>query len=275
MSKNNKEITFLTKTQLEIDYAELQSFRKIGKKYNITGESVRKYIHKLNVNYNKLVHYECNHNIFSEETELSFYLAGFIAADGCVYKKKNSYYLIICLGIKDYDFLEKIKNILGSTAPIRITKSPFIYKGKSYYSCSFQLTSKKIFTDLLKFNITPRKSLTYSFPKWLIKHPLVNHFIRGYFDGDGSIYTNFIDKKSGLQHMRFDLLGTKDMLENVRSILVRECGIREGVVRKVKNIYQFRHGGNNIVYAIYRYLYKNATVFLERKKLKFEYISPR
>ena len=42
-----------------------------------------------------------------------------------------------------------------------------------------------MYEDLIRLGVTPRKSLTLKFPKIPIK--LVNHFIRGYFDGDGCV----------------------------------------------------------------------------------------
>ena len=39
--------------------------------------------------------------------------------------------------------------------------------------------------------------------------------------------------------------------------------------RSNANVYYIRTSGTNKVYDLYNYLYNNATVYLERKKLKF------
>ena len=46
-----------------------------------------------------------------------------------------------------------------------------------------------MFNDLIKQGCVPNKSLILTFPnKYQVPKNLINHFIRGYFDGDGSIY---------------------------------------------------------------------------------------
>src|SRR5258708_35308865 len=73
---NKQKIVELTKEQLTKDYNDLQSIRKIGKKYNLSHETIRKYIHLHGIKYNKLVKYNCNHTLFSKDNEVSLYLAG-------------------------------------------------------------------------------------------------------------------------------------------------------------------------------------------------------
>lgn len=46
-----------------------------------------------------------------------------------------------------------------------------------------------MFGDLSKHGCVPNKSLILKFPTTL-PNELVNDFIRGYFDGDGSVYIN-------------------------------------------------------------------------------------
>jgi hypothetical protein len=51
----------------------------------------------------------------------------------------------------------------------------------------FNITlSAELYDDLLNLGLTPRKSRTMQFPK--IPEPYVRHFIRGCWDGDGSVY---------------------------------------------------------------------------------------
>lgn len=60
--------------------------------------------------------------------------------------------------------------------------------GKEY--SRIQISSKTLTADLLKLGCTPRKSLTLKFPNDGIfkSNDLIRHFIRGYFDGDGSVF---------------------------------------------------------------------------------------
>jgi hypothetical protein len=91
----------------------------------------------------------------------------------------------------------------------------------------------------------------------------VNHFIRGYFDGDGSF-----SKGSGHEYV-FKICGTKEMLE--------ELGQRIGFPNRKftkrhkdkKNNYQLEIGGRQQVLKIGNYMYNNATIFLERKHKRY------
>lgn len=49
------------------------------------------------------------------------------------------------------------------------------------------LTSDNMFVDLCKHGCVPNKSLILTFPR-TIPDNLIHHFIRGYFDGDGSVF---------------------------------------------------------------------------------------
>ena len=118
--------SILTKELLEKDYAELQSFRKIGKKYGISGETVRLYMHKFGLEFNELKIYSVDHDYFSRESAEVFYIAGFIAADGCVKRRKNkngddcgSYELSLALSQKDREFVLMIRNALKAETPVR------------------------------------------------------------------------------------------------------------------------------------------------------------
>src|ERR1700722_3547584 len=97
----------LTTELLQKEYNDLQSFRKIGKKYNASGESIRVLCEKLGVKTNELIRYSCDEDFFTRESEEVFYMAGFLAADGCVKIRKNGaalrYELQINLAKKDKD----------------------------------------------------------------------------------------------------------------------------------------------------------------------------
>lgn len=106
------------------------------------------------------------------------YVVGFIAADGNICKSGRS--TVLHIACDNVDVIEKIKLTLNYEGPIYTKKRS---NGKT--SHSLRICDYVIFQDLQKLNITERKSLTLMPPK--IPRNLVNHFIRGYFDGDGSV----------------------------------------------------------------------------------------
>lgn len=118
-------------------------------------------------------------NFFSSYTPQSCYWAGFIYADGCITDKYGAYK--VSLGIKSDDgyHLDKFSNIIKF----------YGHKYDDAHNNAKILTiSGKYFVNDLKnkFGIVPKKSLTINFPQ-TIPSIYLNHFVRGIFDGDGSI----------------------------------------------------------------------------------------
>lgn len=278
--KNN--ITFNNKNKIKCSheeawkkYQEFQSLKDVADHFGATKEGIRNLLKRNSYELNKLVKHTFNQNFFKEDNERSFYWAGFIAADGCVKKRKTSskttpyrYELSISLSIKDKSFLEKFKSDIDFSGNIGhkiIKNSKRNVKWNDSEAVEISITSKENFDDLSRFNIVPRKSLIYTFPEWLINHKYVNHFMRGYFDGDGSFY--IIDKKKEVPQVAFSLRGTQDFLKTYRSIfesnnLVKK---REKDIRINSGIGVLEYGGNKVVKSIKDFLYKDANVYLERK----------
>ena len=124
--------------------------------------------------------------------------------------------------------------------------------------------------SLKRLGCVPNKSLTLEFPteKQVPKH-LVNHFIRGYFDGDGSLSTN--GKANGYK-VSFE--GTDSFLEVLKDVLKVNTKISKR--RENSSNSYLRFGGNLQVLEKLNYLYHDATVYLDRKyniyvKIKEEY----
>lgn len=106
------------------------------------------------------------------------YIFGFIAADGNICHGGRAYTLHVASD--NVDVIEKVKKHLSYEGSIR--RKPRM-NGKISYS--LRICDPIIFTDLQLLNVTERKSLTFCLPQ--IPRDLVRHFIRGFFDGDGSV----------------------------------------------------------------------------------------
>lgn len=112
------------------------------------------------------------------------YILGFIAADGCVHKRKgrkNSY--ILSITNKEKCILEKIKQVVRTSASISIKNSGSNYR-KEYYV--LQICNEEIIKDLLILGILPRK--THNLSPLPIPDLYFADFTRGFFDGDGTVY---------------------------------------------------------------------------------------
>lgn len=275
---------FLTKDVLQQDYNELGNFKRISEKYEIPRSTIERYCKVLGVITTPKFTYNVNHDIFSEDTEVSLYLAGFIAADGCVYCHKSDVpnNMQITLSAKDESHLQLLRNLMCFTGPItrNIRKlSKMNPKWNDAEMVSISVYSKQIITDLAtRFGIGPRKSLTYEFPQRLIDHPLVHHFMRGYFDGDGSFYETHESRKTKTKGMRtyskfiFGLRGSIRFL-TLFKVILNNSNIHINSVPKMSNgTGVLTLSGNRNVKRIANFLYhdSNQIICLHRK---FEKVS--
>ena len=112
------------------------------------------------------------------DTKDKAYILGVIASDGCVYKRdKHIGMLSFRFHIQELDIINVIKKYMKLEYKEIITEN----------RVALQINSDKIVSDLSKYNIIPRKTWSYK-PYDLQDDILMWHFIRGYFDGDGSVY---------------------------------------------------------------------------------------
>jgi DNA-binding transcriptional regulator WhiA len=264
----------LTKELLQKEYNELKSVRKLAKKHNVHHKTMSQILNKFDIYFEPKIIRTKNENIFSEETEKSFYLAGFIAADGNIHHKNNNYHLHIGLYKDDLNHLIMMQKLLNSNSNIRTYENNSIIDGRTLHSTikAFTVCSKQIYEDLNKnFLISPNKSLTLMFPEHLSTHPMIHHFIRGYFDGDGSwsIRNPNIKNKQSKINICFELLGTKHFIENVNNILHNNLNLPSNKIEQKKNIYRIRYSGNKLSSTIGDWLYKDAAIYLDRKYQKY------
>lgn len=126
------------------------------------------------------------------------YVFGLWCADGNICMTSGGYYFSIKLKQSDRYLLENILKDMNSDHKI--------YE-KSDGSCEICFSSKDFYNDLLLLGGKERKSLILEFPN--VPTEYINHFIRGYFDGDGSINKN---------HTGY-LIGTYEFCASIKEIL--------------------------------------------------------
>lgn len=251
----NKELSY--KEIAKIFNVNEKTIKINAKKYGLTSkigsQGARK--HKFNERYFE--------NIDSEEKA---YWLGFIAADGCVYKNKQSYRLQINLKGSDIDHLKKFQKAICSDYKITEKK---VGKAQSN-TCQLKINSTKMCNDLIKNNIIERKSIIFEPP--ILNKNLMNHFIRGYFDGDGWI-TSYKRKDSNGYRNEVGIIGGKKALNYFIDFLPK--GFSKYEKYKDDKIIQISGSSIKTISETYNYLYENATIFLDRKKNVFENIMSR
>ena len=198
------------------------------------------------------------------DTEEKAYWLGFIYADGYVTKT------VFGIKLKDSDtcHLEKLKSALKSEHSIGhyINRSGFNKKYDPTECCSFSIDNKYFVDALIKDGVVYNKSKILTFPtEDVVPNHLVHHFIRGYFDGDGSVY---FASPHGYINISFE--GTELFLNEVLKIFNDISGTKAKLYESKGTIKSLKVGGSRQVKAIYDYMYKDATVFLGRKKERFD-----
>jgi hypothetical protein len=199
--------------------------------------------------------YTCNHHFFDViDTEEKAYWLGFIMADGCV----SGNALIVSLAEKDTEHLHRMASALEATHPVKDKIKSSGYG--DFLNCRLHLTSSELVAGLADKGVHPRKSNTCEWPKG-VPADLEHHFVRGYVDGDGSFFTT-------RDSLGFSAIGSISFIASLQTTLMRECGL--GLTRLYQKpnspVTSVRYGGNRQVSRIGAYLYKDATIYLERKR---------
>lgn len=239
-----------------------KSMNYIAKKYGISDSSVKKILILNNIkieNTHSVLRknrVRLNENFFDNlNNELSAYVLGFFIADG--YHNQFSNRFEISSSEKDKEILIKIKSAMEFEGNLY----EYEYKGdtnrKNKIILSF--TNKKISRRLLELGIINDKTWLAKFPEEITKN-YRRHFLRGLFDGDGSI--NSYKKRKSYE---FGIVGAKDLIEKCSEIFYEDLGIKMNVHKRL-NIYGFRTSKKHEILQIMDYFYDDSTIFLERKK---------
>jgi hypothetical protein len=242
-------------------YSLLKSVHKVANYYNM---SISPIIKVLKMNGIDLTNrrYNVNNNYFDIiDTEEKAYWLGFLYADGYIRERKGNSSLEMKLSIKDKKHLELFRKCIGSNHKITDGFNSVKYKdrlSKSHMS-SLAIYSKELVESIKKQGMHSRKTFTITKPN--IDKKLIHHFIRGYFDGDGCFHFNLKKKRKittfSCASDEFRQFLICELLEN-DMVFSWYGGIKISIQNKL---------GNK---KFYDYIYKNATIYLNRKKEKYE-----
>lgn len=200
--------------------------------------------------------YPLNEDFFFEQGHDLAYVLGFLAADGTV--RKNSNEVKLTLAAVDKDFLEQLRSLVGGT-PIKEYSTE-----KGYKNATWTFSSKRVKEELATYNIVPQKTNTFQFPRKLRKEFWID-FIRGYFDGDGSVST------AGPEAIRWQICSnTEDVLKVIVDYFEEEYSIpRVTIYRRRDGLYYFQYS-TRATRKIYEILYTDNCLYLPRKREKFK-----
>lgn len=139
-------------------------------------------------------------------------------ADGCVLPLGKDGYgqqtFKLSLQKKDEQTIIDFKEDLNSTYPIRYDYSKYNKNKNQQIQVFLEQCSQKTVDDLKKLGCVESKSLILDFPtNEQVPSDFIYHFIRGYFDGDGSITYN----KQSEKNFSICFTGTEKFIKKLAS----------------------------------------------------------
>ena len=236
---------------------------KIGKMFNVSHKKIARILDQLGIPRTGVGRrkYGLLENYFDQiDTPNKAYILGFLFADG--YNSISKSTVTMSLEENDREILEEIRAELHSEKPLEFLdytqKNDFGYKYKNQYR--LLLFSAHMCKSLEKLGVAPNKSLSLKFPA--ISDDLLPHFIRGVFDGDGSIYSyKFKNFNVTITSTSSFCESLKQLVENALDI---HCGIYDASC----------HNGVTKVFTIcgklqtkkfLDWIYNDADLYLKRK----------
>lgn len=246
---------------------------QVGKIFNLKNHIIKRILKENGIKI-RTKKYDVDENFFEKiDTEEKSYWLGFLYADGYIRKRNNKYgNLHLKLSSKDYVHVELFKKSLKSTNIIKNLNEFYLYKGemKSSPSTIIRINSTKLVDDLINQGCIQNKTKLMNFPN-RIPDKLIRHFIRGYFDGDGSIHF------SKLKRFIFYICSSSmNFLKEIEKIFT-SIGVTKTNFRKAndgRNLYILTVYRINDLKRIYSYFYNDTSnkFYLNRKKEIFNNI---
>lgn len=210
------------------------------------------------------------------DTEAKAYFLGFMFADGSVHKGNGrSWRFSINLQEGDRYILERFAQEIkyeGRLSKINYSK----IKRKDGLICqdayALQGVSDKLCTDLIRHGCVPKK--TYHL-EWLkpdtVPDHLMHHFVRGFFDGDG---WNNVEAPHGYHRSPnncIGFVGTRHFITGLKDYLRDRLDIGDRGVRQRDSVVNMTIAGNLKVKKVRDWMYEGATIYLTRKRDKFQF----
>lgn len=174
------QIRYIIKEYTEKD----RTLKELSKEFSVQSQSIRNLLrkHQIVITNKKTCKYPRNSNYFEEiNTHDKAYWLGIMLSDGSVTNNSS-----INLGLKDKEHVEKFRDAIEAYHH-KIIEIHDDRWSKPCINYRLSVKDKKMEQDLSKYGVIRNKSyIQFGLPN--IPKEFYYDFIRGYFDGDGSIY---------------------------------------------------------------------------------------
>lgn len=249
-------------------YNQGLSSNEIGKIYGCYGETITANMNRLGFKLRQVGSAERPNAIHKLDTsffndlnnETTAYVLGYTITDGHV---TNDGKIMYCA--TDKDIIYKIHEALKSTHPINLK----MQNGVENYL--FNVSSKYMCKKLWDLGIDNNKSFSMKMDiiENKIQEQYMRDLIRGMIDGDGSIGCTMNLAGPNKKHT-FSISFTNNY--NLCSFISRKLGITNKWYDEGNGFYTIRTCNRKQVIDIGHYLYDDATIYMDRKKNKFDEI---
>jgi hypothetical protein len=191
------------------------------------------------------------------DSEPKAYFLGLLYADGTTDGKHSAR---LALHHKDEDILKEFNRHLGHTKPLRRQKAgPMV---------ELEIANKPMVASLVRHGLIPNKTFTLTYPEWMPAE-LRRHFLRGYSDGDGC-WTTSRQKPTRSLTYHWSVVSTESFCRSVANLIKTDLGINSSLgcrfPERNNTTRTLQVGGNRQLAKLANYLYRDATVFLHRKR---------
>lgn len=196
----------LTKDKLiDLYYKQNKSLQDIAKEYNCTRQMVKLLMEKYGLKRRKrsnarvlaikrgkfarFEYHDIDEDFFAQWTPEMAWVLGLLFTDGNIQTDRATHQRVSIASI-DLDLLENVSRFLKTTRPIKKCIQSY---DKTRHIYQLEFYREKMRDDLHNLGLIEKKSLIIQFPD--VPAEYIRHFIRGCWDGDGTIY---IDKEGKL-----------------------------------------------------------------------------
>lgn len=256
---DKKEVLYRNKDWLEKEVLKYNTVAEMAQDLNINPSTLSDWLNRFGIYKKNYSLRKLNENYFEKiDTEHKAYWLGFLMADGYMHKSLKNFGMT--LKSEDRYILDLFKSDIEFDGEITDGLGGFNTPCSTLVVCS-----SKMCKDLVYHGIVPKKTGKESIPNDLSKE-LVFHFIRGFFDGDGTL------GKENNNH--FALYSCSyNILFSINEYFKKEFNISATISRINRNpdVNFFCYNLYNIkAMNVLDSLYKNSTIRLDRKFEKYK-----
>ena len=210
-----------------------------------------------------------NQDFFKTWSSKMSYVLGYIVADGCIVvsKDRKNHPFTLNITSAEKENIERIRRAMNSEH--KISKKP---GGPGIIAYQLQIRNPIITKDLINLGIYPRK--TYNLSPIKVPNKYFSDFVRGFFDGDGTVY---IHNVNGVPQLKASFCSS-----SISFITEFNQNLCKNIETPLKTIHQAKEKRRNIpLYYVdfyiddceklSQFIYKdNPTLYLPRKRQIFK-----